>query len=139
MTRIMPKSESTLMVMPSALARMNMPANEIGIARATQKASRQCRNMASNTTTMIKPRMPFSDNRLMRCRRSTDPSRMRLAWTTSFCVLNPSMYSVTFSVMEIISSWSVFCTVTTTEGLPLRKLRLGLSAHLSRMEAIWCR
>ena len=65
-TRIIPNKLVTLMVTPSMSAKMNMPANDTGMASATQKARRMFKNKASKKTTSRKPITPLLTNSSMR-------------------------------------------------------------------------
>ena len=75
-TRIIPNKLMTLMVTPSMPAKMNMPANDTGMASATQNAKRMFKNNANNMTTSKNPTTPLLTNSSMRWFRTTERSRM---------------------------------------------------------------
>ena len=54
-TMIIPKSEITLIVIPSHKAKANIPANETGMEMATQNDNRQLRKSAKKRMTRKNP------------------------------------------------------------------------------------
>ena len=75
-TRIIPNKLMTLMVTPSMPAKMNIPANDTGMASATQNANRMFKNNASRITTSRKPTTPLFTSKSIRWFRTTELSRM---------------------------------------------------------------
>ena len=94
-TRIIPNKLMTLMVTPSMPAKMNMPANDTGMASATQNARRMFKNNASKKTTSRNPTTPLLTSKSMRWFKMTDRSRMMSSFnpvpTRSASALYPSM------------------------------------------------
>ena len=75
-TRIIPNKLMTLIVTPSIPAKMNMPANDTGMASATQNASRMFKNSANKITTNKKPTTPLFTSKSIRWLSTTELSRM---------------------------------------------------------------
>ena len=76
MTKIIPNKLITLIVTPAMPAKMNIPANDTGMASATQNAKRMLRNNASNKITSKNPTTPLLTSNSMRWLRTTELSLM---------------------------------------------------------------
>ena len=75
-TKIIPNRLMTLMVTPAMPAKMNMPAKDTGMAKATQKAKRMFKNNANKITTNKNPITPLFTSRSMRWFNTTELSLM---------------------------------------------------------------
>ena len=109
-TMIIPNNESTLIVTPSEPAKINMPKNEIGIPKATQKASLGLRKSAKNSSTKTIPCPPFFSNNLVLSTIVIDESLVMSIRTLECVSLNCSMYSLVKSATVIRSSEFVVLT-----------------------------
>ena len=78
-TRIRPNKDSILMFTPKKGATINIPAIEIGMLSATQKAILGFRNKPRNNRTSKIPLNPFSSNRSVLCCIPILPSRSKYA------------------------------------------------------------
>ena len=94
-TRIIPNKLMTLIVTPAMPAKMNIPANDTGMAKATQNANRMFKNNASKITTSRKPNTPLLTSKSIRWFSTTELSRItsrcRPVPTSAACALYASM------------------------------------------------
>ena len=66
-TTIIPKRDIKLIVISNSPAKMNIPKNEIGILKATQKANLIFKNRDRKINTRKIPIPPFSSRRFVLC------------------------------------------------------------------------
>ena len=137
-TTMKANSEIMLIETSSVGISQNVPRNEIGMPRLTQKARRNRRNNASTRNTRPKPVSPLRIIRSRRPRRYVESScQVVNSMPSGKRCLEPSMYSWTVSEMAIALSSPTRNTFTSAHGLPSKYDSWSSSSKPSWIVATW--